>query len=173
MAASEPAREEVLAWLGGSPYRTAEDAADHFWPGFADRPKLLGRIRQWVSRAKRASTPAAENRDDATDPGDDDPPRPPVDYALVDLDVVPFLRWQLGELIADLAWARARGDLRLAAPLDTRVSEVALQLRQARTDAGSTLDLDESPEKIATEVAKRQKQINELMAARARRERDL
>lgn len=84
-----------------------------------------------------------------------------------------FLEWQLAEDIADLTWARASGMIGRVAALDARVSEVRLQLDQARDAAGSTVELDANPDQIAAEIAKRQKLIDELTAARQRRERTL
>jgi hypothetical protein len=108
-----------------------------------------------------------------SEPATKGPERPGADIERAGWDRVPFLTWQLSELLADLAWVRAAGVVGRISQLDGRVSEVRLQLDQARAAAGEAEDLDETPETIARRLKEREKQLNELEAARTRRERNL
>lgn len=160
--------------------RGASEAVDHFWPGAVDgeRSRVAARVRKWAQLA-RAGVPArqAAAEEDADPPARGPTPaaagdRPPPDYDTVRLDRIPFLEWQLAELIADLRWSRNHGVVGKVAALDTRISEVRQHLDQARSDAGSQVKLDRNPAAVAAEVERRKKRIAEL-AGRAGRERDL
>ena len=88
---TEPSREEVLAWLGERGNRTAEDAADRWWPSLdaTARARLLVKIRQWVWRAKkkreaapstyrtRSGVQPVERQAGDPMPGDEEPERAP------------------------------------------------------------------------------------------------
>lgn len=173
---TEPTRETVLAWLAERSNRTAEDAVDRWWPTAPDRSRVLARVRQWVSRARRRTAGAEASPATASVAGAkvvEGPPRPEADYERAKLERALFLEWQLAELIADLTWVRQSGMVGRIAPLDARVAEVRLQLDQARDAAGSNIEEDATAEDIAAEIMRRQKLINELTEARDRRERQL
>lgn len=171
MSSREPTREEVLAWLGGSPYRTAEDAADHFWPGFADRPKLLGRIRQWVSRAKRAAAAPASNRPEETENESEPVVVEERHLALARLDRLPSLEHQLARLEALMERVMSQGPIKLVPSLNAQITDTRQVLDLARAEGGKVVSLERSPAAVAVAVERKAKRIAEL-AARAR-DRDL
>lgn len=166
---TEPSRDTVLVWLAERPNRTAEDAVDRWWPDAVDRPRVLARVRQWMSRARRAAAGAPAT----DDPEAEGPPRPPADYETARLERIEFLEWHLAELIADLTWVRQSGMVGRIATLAAQVSEVRQDLDTAR-GANRVVQLVRSPVAVAEAVELRAKRIAELAAAgRAAKERDL
>lgn len=173
--ASGPNWDEILGWLAASPGRSAEDVVDRWFKGEPDRSKALARVRQRISRSKRAAGEGSSGAGGGPteDPIAEGPPRPEPDTIRPALSRPEFLAWELSELLADLAWVRAAGLVGRVAQLDARVAEVRLQLDHARADQGEGEDLDERPEVIAKRMREREKLLNELTAAGERRDRNL
>lgn len=179
---NEPTPAEVLAWMARTG-RTAADAADHFWGDVTgdERARLVGRIRQWASRARKAGNPAAppafapsaaphsaSNRE-----AEADVTRPPPDFETARLGRVEFLERMLADTLADLAYVRAAGLVAkpgLVAPMTGQALEIRGQLDQAKQDSGRAVSLERSPSAVADEVQRRAKRIAELSARAAERE---
>lgn len=181
-------RAELLGWMALR-NASASDAVAHFFPALVgpERSRLCARLRQWALRARQAGSAVAprvqqEPARPAASPNRDDdrprqvdvaPDRPPADVARPQLARAAFLEWQLGELLADLAWARAQGNLRAVQGIDARVSEVRQQLDDARLAAGAVVRIERDPATVAAEAQKQRRALELLAAAKARKERDL
>lgn len=170
----DPSPDEVLAWLARTGGKPAEAVA-HFWPQASDaeRKRRGSTVRSWLLRARRSADPPSPPRQARVVPADDplggeegaaDVPRPAPDHAGARLERVPFLERQLAELLADLEWSRLLVRIDQVSRLDARVSEVRLQLDEARAERGRVRTIERSPAVVADEMVTRQKMIEALRA---------
>jgi hypothetical protein len=169
----EPGREEALAWLVRTG-RTPAECVDELWGELpkGERQRVLMRVRQWVQRA-RASAPPPIRASPATLAVDADPTsvRPPAPTP--ELGRVEWLRAQLAQLLYDVEQTRARGDLRLVATLDKRLSEVRAELDDELSRTRGAVNIDRTPGAILAEVDRRATALalrREMALRRAARE---
>lgn len=122
---TKPTKDEVLAWLLVDASRTATEAAAHFWPGTTKERTAsnAGKIRMWLTRARRATDPPDEPpvaKQAATAPPTEDTSRED------------WLVRELASVTKDLRDARRRKDLRTVPGLTRTARELRAELDDLR-----------------------------------------